>query len=68
MPLQLLVSAYNANGHMVGGDDAPKYAHDVKTGKPIISWDNGETWEVFGGDIPDQKAKSVTVVWHKVTD
>jgi hypothetical protein len=63
-----LVSAYIGNGQMVGGDDAPKYAHDAKTGSPIISWDNGKTWEVFGGDIPNQKVESVTVVWHKVTD
>ncbi len=33
------VAAYNAAGEVVGGDDAPKYAHST-TGKPIISWDN----------------------------
>lgn len=37
------VTAYNAAGEVVGGDDAPKYGHDTKTGKPIISWDNGKT-------------------------
>lgn len=63
------VTAYNAAGDLVGGDDAPKYSHDTKTGKPIISWDDGKTWVWFArADIPDQKVKSVIVTWSKVTD
>ena len=53
----------------MGGDDAPKYSHDTKTGKPIVSWDNGKSWVWYpGAEIPDQKVKSVSVSWIKVTD
>jgi hypothetical protein len=62
-------AAYNAAGEVVGGDDAPKYSHDSKTGKPIISWDKGKSWVWFtGADIPDTKINSVVVTWSKVTD
>jgi len=61
-------TAYNATGQVVGGDDAPKYAHST-TGKPIISWDKGKTWVLFtGADIPDQKINPVVVTWSKVKD
>jgi len=63
------VTAYNAAGEVVGGDHAPKYGHDGNTGKPIISYDNGKTWNWLpAADIPDPKIKSVIVSWVKVTD
>jgi hypothetical protein len=62
-------TAYNAVGEVVGGANAPKYSHDIKTGKPIVSYDDGKTWDWFyGADIPDTKIKSVVVTWSKVTD
>jgi hypothetical protein len=64
-----VVTAYNATGAVVGGDDAPKYSHDTKTGKPIISYDNGKTWDwLTAGDVPDPVIKSVIVTWVKATD
>src|SRR5260370_4086128 len=39
-----VVSALNAAGDLVGGDGAPKYSKD-KTGKSIISYDDGKTWK-----------------------
>lgn len=63
------VTAYNAEGDVVGGDNAPRYSNDTKTGKPIISWDNGKTWEWLAADhVPDQTIKTLQVTWHKVTD
>jgi hypothetical protein len=69
MLYQASVAAYNATGALVGGHDAPKYGHDTKTGKPIISWDNGKTWDWYAGaDVPSSKVDSVMVTWLKVTD
>ena len=63
------LSAYNGAGDVVGGDNAPKYGYDTKTGKPIISRDNGTTWDWLpGSQIPDPKVKSVAVSWFKVKD
>jgi hypothetical protein len=63
------VTAYNAAGQVVGGDGTPKYGHDTKTGKPIVSYDDGQTWVWFtGDDIPNPIVKSVVVTWSKVTD
>ena len=39
-----VVGAFNAAGDLVGGDNAPQYGKDSKTGKPIISYDGGKTW------------------------
>jgi hypothetical protein len=51
-----IVAAYNANGDLVGGDNAPRYGRDTKTGKPIISYNNGTTWDwLFGAtDVPSR--------------
>jgi hypothetical protein len=62
------VNAYNAEGSLVGGDHAPKYGRDSKTGKTIISWDGGKTWEWMMGAIPNTKVTSIVVSWVKVTD
>jgi hypothetical protein len=65
------VSAYNADGRLVAGDDAPKYGRDVKTGRPIISYDEGKTWTLMPEDAPnpvDLTAKRVEIGWTKVTD
>jgi hypothetical protein len=65
---EAVVIAYNAAGELVGGD-APRYGHDTKTGKPIVSHDKGKTWVLYyGTDIPDQKINSVVVTWYKVRD
>jgi hypothetical protein len=63
------VTAYNAAAEVVGGDHAPKYSHDTNTGKPIVSWNYGKTWDWYSGtEIPDQKIKSVVVTWSKVSE
>jgi len=63
------VTAYNATGDLVGGEGAPEYSHDTKTGKPIISWDKGKTWTwMTASTLPDQKIKSVNVSWTKKPD
>lgn len=65
---QAHVITYNAAGNWVGGDDAPKYGRDSKTGKPIISHDNGKTWDWWpAADIPDPKITNVVVTWVKKT-
>jgi hypothetical protein len=59
------VKAYNAGGALVGGEDAPKYGHDTKTGRPIISYDGGKTWDWYAADFPDPKVATVEVFWRK---
>jgi hypothetical protein len=64
-----VVKAYDKAGWLVGGDGAPIYSHDAKTGKPIESDDEGKTWEFIDeDDIPDPKVTSVTVSWVKAVD
>jgi hypothetical protein len=63
------VTAYNAEGFPVRGDGAPKFGHDTKTGKPIVSYDNGNNWDwlpAYAGQ--DLTIKTVEVQWEKVTD
>jgi hypothetical protein len=65
------VTAYDAAGYVVAGDDAPKYGHDTNTGKPIISYDNGKSWNWLPTDAPatpDLTVKRVEIDWVKVTD
>ena len=63
------VKAYNAGGVLVGGEDAPKYGHDTKTGRPIFSYNDGKTWDWYPEDtLPDQKVASVKVFWIKNMD
>lgn len=60
------VKVFNADGVLVAGEDAPVYGSDTKTGKPIISYDGGKTWNWYdGATIPNPKAKSVRVFWTK---
>jgi hypothetical protein len=66
-----VVKTYDKEGWLVGGDGAPRYSHDAKTGKPIESDDDGKTWERIDeilDDVPDPKVTSVVVSWVKVTD
>jgi hypothetical protein len=64
-----VVAAYNANGDLVGGDNTPRYGRDTKTGKPIISYDSGATWDWTGAtDVPSRKVFRVAVTWTKVDD
>ena len=65
---EAVVEAYNAKGDWIGGDNAPEFGHDTKTGKPIVSYDAGKTWEWFPDDIPNPKIESVLVKWVKKTD
>ena len=63
------VGAFNAEGDLVGGDNAPKYRKDSKTGKPIISYDDGKTWEWSYADAtPDLRVKTVRVEWIKLNE
>jgi hypothetical protein len=56
-------------GAWVAGDDAPKYGHDTKTGKPIVSYDNGKSWSwLQESNIPEPKVDKVLVSWVKVKD
>jgi len=52
------VAAYNANGDLVGGDNAPRYSRDTKTGKPIVSYNDGATWEWLLGatEVPIERS------------
>ena len=61
------VGAYNAAGVLVGGDDAPKYSREAKTNKPIISYDDGKTWDWIAA-IFDLTIKTVRVGWVKVME
>jgi hypothetical protein len=64
-----VVSAFNAAGDLVRGDGAPKYGKDNKTGKPIISYDDGKTWAWSYADAtPDLGVKTVRVEWIKVNE
>lgn len=68
---EAVVKALDKEGWLVGGDGAPIYSHDAKTGKPIESNDNGKTWERIDeilDDVPDPKVTSVVVSWVKVAD
>jgi hypothetical protein len=55
------VQVFTADGVLVAGDNAPTYASDAKTGKPIISYDGGKTWDWSTG--PNLKPKFVRVFW-----
>lgn len=64
-----IVAAYNADGVLVGGEHAPKYGLDTKTGKPIISYNDGKSWDWYPASaIPDQKIKTVQVSWTKTNE
>jgi hypothetical protein len=65
-----VVAAYNVNGGLVGGDNAPRYSRDSRTGKPIVSYDNGARWDWLLGvtDVPSRKVAKVLVSWTKVDD
>jgi hypothetical protein len=63
-----IVNTFNAAGESLGGDDAPKYRRDSKTGKAIVSYDRGKTWDSWEGPIPDMQVKSVEIWWDKVTE
>jgi hypothetical protein len=64
------VTAYNAAGIPIGGDDAITYGRDDKTGKPTFSLDGGKTWDWLPPDAPapDRKVVKVQVGWKKVAD
>lgn len=64
------VKVYNADGLLVAGENAPKppkLGSDTKTGKPIISYDDGKSWDWYSGGATtlNLTPKSVTVYWVK---
>jgi hypothetical protein len=60
------VRVYNADGVLVADENAPKYGSDTKTGKPIVSYDDGKNWDWYiGATVPNGKPKSVMVYWVK---
>jgi hypothetical protein len=59
------VRVFNAEGDLVAGEDAPMFGSDTKTGKPIISYDGGKTWDWYSGTVPNPKPKSVRVFGSK---
>jgi hypothetical protein len=61
------VTAFNAAGDVVGGEDAPTYGTDAQTGKPTISYDKGKTW-AWAHTAPDLTVKRVQIGWVKMTD
>jgi hypothetical protein len=65
-----VVAAFNPNGDLVGGDNAPRYGRDKTKGNPIVSYDNGTSWVWLLGatNIPSRKIDKVVVSWTKVED
>ena len=61
------VTAYNAAGYPVAGDDAPKYAKNAY-GNTIISYDEGKTWTVSDTPNLDLRIKTVEIGWTRVND
>jgi hypothetical protein len=58
------VKVFNGEGFLVGGENAPSYGSDTKTGKPIISYDGGKSWNWNeGATTPNPKPKTVRVLW-----
>lgn len=58
--------AYNADGVLVAGTGAPKFASDTNTNRPILSYDDGKTWHWYVGEsLPSTKPKLVRVYWLK---
>jgi hypothetical protein len=64
------VTAYNTDGYPVAGDYAPLYNKDRDSGKPIVSYDEGKTWQAWPADtpLPDLKVHRVEIDWMKVPD
>jgi hypothetical protein len=64
-----VVSAYNLEGELIGGDDAPEFSQDKNTNKPIVSYDNGKTWTfLVEGQRPDRRVERVDVDWTRVSE
>ena len=64
-----IVSVWNAEGVLIDGLIKPKFGTDSKTGKPIVSYDDGKNWQWYeGAAIPNPKAASVNVAWSRVAD
>ena len=68
------VAAYNAQGWLLDGDGAPLFSHEAKTGKPIVSYDGGKTWDwpavdANGNPVSvDLRVKTVEVAWRKIVE
>ena len=56
------VQIWSADGGWLPGGKAPKYGIDTPTGKPIVSYDGGTTWDWSGSTL---KPKFVEVYWVK---
>lgn len=62
-----MVTAYNAAGNAVGGDNAPIYNKNTDN-NTIVSYDDGKTWQLLGTSRPDSKVAKVEIYWVKATD
>lgn len=58
------VRVFNAERLRIAGDDPPIFSNDIKTGVPVVSYDNGKYW---GLDTSkgDRKPSFVEVTWIK---
>jgi len=63
------VTAHDAAGYPVAGDNAPRYDKNA-SGNPIISYDDGKTWLLWPADTPgpDLTVKTVEIRWIKEAD
>jgi hypothetical protein len=68
------VAVFNSRGDILdeistGSTSKAKFDHDVHTGKLVVSYDEGKSWQWYPGDkIPDLKPARVQVAWSKVSD
>jgi len=62
-----MVTAYNAAGEPIGGDNAPKYSTN-ESNHAIVSFDDGKTWRLLAGSRLDSKVNRVDVYWIKTTE
>jgi hypothetical protein len=65
---------WNSDAVLIDGDGITKvkFSTDTKTDKPIMSTDDGKTWQWYLADkLPDTnpaKPASANVTWYKVTE
>ncbi len=61
-----VVTAYNVDGQLVGGDAAPRCKHDLRVGRDLITYD-GKTWTAIplGQSCPDPRVSNVQISWTK---
>lgn len=59
-------TALNADGVPLFGQRPPKFGKDSKTGKAIISYDGGSTWDWYVGTAENPNTiTSINVTWDR---